>query len=105
MASLTRFKGRDGRDGPVSGALVIIPLDFAAITNTATVEKRVDLPDGMSFEITDIEWSANTVVSDPSLTIGDSAGGTQVVAAVNLATNTGALTIKDGRRAYARLIA
>ncbi len=96
MASLTRFKGRDGKDGPVSGALVCIPILFDDVANSETVSQRIGLPAGGEFQITDIIVTADAVTSDPSLTIGDTAAGAEVVAAVNVTTNLGALTIVDG---------
>lgn len=95
--ALTRFKdARAGVDGPVSGALMCIPVLFDDVANSETVSQRIEMPAGASFEITDIKVSADAVTSDPSLTIGDTAAGTQIVAAVNVTTNLGALTIKDG---------
>ncbi len=94
--ALTRFKGRDGKDGPVAGAIQCISVGFDDVANSETVSRRIDLPAGATFDITDIEVSADAVTSDPALTIGDTAAGTQVVASVNVTTNLGALTIKDG---------
>jgi hypothetical protein len=48
----------------------------------------------MQFEVIAAYAMANTITSDPSLTIGTSAAGTQIVAAVNLTTALGDLTIK-----------
>jgi len=99
MSKLTRFKGRDGNDGPVSGALVIIPVDFGTVATNVQVDKRIDLPVGMKFQVTDVQWSADAITSDPAITLGDTVAGTQIVAAVNLTTATAAgqaLTVKDG---------
>lgn len=96
MASLTRFKGRDGKDGPVSGALVVIPISFGDVGNSETAVRKISLPAGMQFELLDAVFVSGTVTSDPALTLGTTAAGTQIVAAVNVATNTGALTIKAG---------
>lgn len=93
--ALTRFSDREsGKDGPVSGALQIIHIPVAADGANSTY--RVNLPAGMSFEITDAEFTADTISSGVNITIGDTAAGTQVVASVTVATDTGALTIKDG---------
>lgn len=94
---VTRFKQRDGGDGPVSGAIQVIDMSFevAAATN-ATIFKQLHLPAGMGFVITDIEIFCGTVTSDPEITVGDTAAGTQVVAGANLATGANVLTIKDG---------
>ena len=95
--ALTRFKdARKGEDGPVSGAIQCISVGFDDVAANETVSRRVEMPAGAAFEITDIKVSADSVTSDPSLTIGDTDAGTQVVAAVNVTTNLGALTIKDG---------
>ena len=95
--ALTRFKdARKNEDGPVSGAIMCFPVSFDDVANSETVSHRVELPAGARFEITDIKVSADAVTSDPALTIGDTAGGTEIVAAVNVTTNLGALTIKDG---------
>lgn len=94
--ALTQFKGRDGKAGPVAGALQCISVGFDDVANSETVSRRVELPAGAQFQVTDIVVSADSVTSDPSLTIGDTAAGTQIVAAVNVTTNLGALTIKDG---------
>lgn len=101
--SLTRFKrrGADGVmvDGPVSGAVVVIPVDFGSMLTGISLDRRIDLPLGASFELTDAQWSANTVTSDPSMTIGVTVAGAQIVAAVNLVTGTADgqdLTIVDG---------
>jgi len=94
--SSTRYKGRDGVTGPVIGALQCIPIQFDDVANGETASQRIELPAGAAFEVTDIKVSADSVTSDPALTIGTSAAGTQVVAAVNVTTDLGALTIKDG---------
>lgn len=95
MAS-TRFKGRNGVTGPVIGALQCIPVLFDDVANDETVSQRIKLPAGAGFEIVEINVSADAVTSDPSLTIGTSSAGTQVVAAVDVTTDLGALTIKEG---------
>jgi len=94
--ALTRFYDRQsGRDGPVSGALQIISVGFDDVANSETVYRNVKLPAGMTFQIVSISAYSGTVTSDPALTIGTAAAGTQIVAAVNLATDTGALTLKS----------
>jgi hypothetical protein len=95
--ALTRFKdARSGKDGPVSGALQCISVGFDDVANSETVSRRVEMPAGAAFEITDIKVSADSVTGDPALTIGDTAAGTQIVATVSVTTDLGALTIKDG---------
>jgi hypothetical protein len=105
MGKLTRFYDRiSGQDGPVSGALQVISVGFDDVANSETVSRRIDLPAGMSFEITDVVVSADAVTDDPALTIGSTAAGTEVVASVSLATDLGALTIKEGTIAAAGFI-
>ena len=97
MGTVTRFYDRvSGVDGPVSGAIQLIHIPIEILGTATTFIHRVNLPAGMSFEITDAEFSAAGVTATPDLTIGDTAAGTQVVASVTCATNLGALTIKDG---------
>jgi hypothetical protein len=97
MGKLTRFYDRiSGQDGPVSGALQVISVGFDDVAASETVSRRVELPAGMSFEITDIKASADSITGDPQLTIGSTAAGTEVVATVSLTTDLGALTIKEG---------
>lgn len=95
--ALTRFKdARKNEDGPVSGAILCLPVSFDDVANNEVVSQRVELPAGARFKVTDIKVSADAVTSDPALTIGDTAGGTEIVASVNVTTDLGALTIKDG---------
>lgn len=94
--AITRFYDRaSGRDGPVSGAIQVIHVPIAVI-GAATLIHRVNMPAGMSFEITDAEFSADGISATPDLTLGDTAAGTQVAASVALTTDLGAVTIKDG---------
>jgi len=95
IPAVTRFQNR-GVDGPVSGAIQAIQIVFDSVTASTSHVQTVNFPAGMGFKISDAEWTAESITSTPALTIGDTAAGTQVVASVNLATNTGALTIKDG---------
>jgi hypothetical protein len=97
MGKLTSFYDREsGQAGPVDGAIVpiIIPVDLAAGSGTYTY--TVDLPAGMSIELTDGTFRADGITATPELTVGDTAAGTQVVAAVTCTANLGALTIVDG---------
>ena len=106
MGKLTRFYDREsGQDGPVSGALQMINLSLAtaAATNTTYI-RQVHFPPGVGFEITDIRVWAGTVTSDPAISVGTAAAGTQIVAAANLATGNQVLTIKDGTVAAGGLI-
>lgn len=103
--ALTRFKNaRAAEDGPVSGALQCIPITFDDVANNETVSHRVVMPAGAAFKVTDVTVGADSVTSDPSLTIGTSAAGTQIVAAVNVTTNLGAATVKSYTPAAAGMI-
>jgi len=94
MGTVTRFyDSQSGKDGPVSGAIVVIPVTWAFV-GTNTYAWSWAPPAGMSLEIVEIQARAVAVTSDPSLTIGTTAAGTQIVAAVDLTTNLGALTLK-----------
>lgn len=97
MGQVTRFYDRgSGQDGPVSGALVVIPVHLVSGATSTTTHNRIKMPAGMGFEITDISVSSGTIASNPSLTIGTAAAGAEIVAAVNVTTDLGALTIVDG---------
>jgi len=88
MAFVTRFKrrvtGSTTIDGPVSGALVAIPFQFPAGANGVTATQTLDLPAGMTFKVVSITIRVVTLASDPSLTVGTTVGGGQIVAAVNV---------------------
>lgn len=93
--ALTRFYDRQtDRDGPVSGALQVLPVQFDDIANSETAIWKWTPPAGMSFEIVDIYVTASATTSDPLLTIGTTAAGTQVVASVTLVTDLGSATLK-----------
>lgn len=92
--ALTRFYDRQsGRDGPVSGAFVIIPCQFTEV-GTNTYAHQTKLPAGMKLRLIAADCYAVAVTSDPSLTIGLTAAATDIVAAVNVTTALGALTLK-----------
>ena len=93
--ALTRFYDpRTNRDGPVSGALIVMPIQFSVMATNVTAAHQFVLPAGMKLHITAASVYAVAVTSDPALTIGTSAAGTEIVAAVNITTNLGTLTIK-----------
>jgi hypothetical protein len=97
MGEVTRFYHRDsGQDGPVSGALQVMPIPVNIAASAGTLTQTIDLPAGMAFEITDVVFTADGITATPEITIGDTAAGTQVVASVSATTNLGALTVKDG---------
>jgi hypothetical protein len=94
--ALTRFKdARSGKDGPVSGAIIVIPAYFDDIANSETAHFSWSPPAGMKVEIVDIYVVANTVTSDPALTVGTALAGTQIVAATNVTKTLGSLTLKS----------
>jgi hypothetical protein len=84
--ALTRFQGKDGVDGPVSGALIPLLFCFTNLASSKTYNQTLDMPAGTRIRIVDIKSNSVGVVSDPSLTIGSTIGGVDVLAAVNLAT-------------------
>lgn len=96
MSEVTRFYDRsiDG-DGPVSGAIQLFRVEFPSVTNTSIV-KQVNLPAGMGFEVTDIMFTASATGATPSIEIGTTSSGTDIVAAVTATTDLGALTIAEG---------
>lgn len=97
MGKLTSYYDREsGQAGPVDGGIQVISVGFDDVANSETVHRQIKFPAGMGFEITDISVVSGSVTSDPALTIGSTAAGTQIVASVNVTTNLGALTIKEG---------
>lgn len=98
MGKTTRFYDPgSGLDGPVSGALAIIPVNFeTALTTNAAFYQQVHLPAGMAFEVTDVVAFCGAVTDAPSLTVGTAAAGAQVVAATTLVTGSNVATIVDG---------
>lgn len=86
---------RYSEDGPVSGALQVIPIQFTFAGTNRSLAHCIDFPAGMAIKIVDINVQALGIVSDPSLTIGTTKAGTQIVAAVNVTTNLGSLTLKQ----------
>lgn len=98
MGKLTSFYDREsGQAGPVDGAIIPLIVGINIIATGGTTTYQVDLPAGMSVELTDATFRAAGVTATPGLTIGDSAAAaTEVVSSVTCLTNLGALTIKDG---------
>ena len=93
MAFVTRFKrrlpggtGTATIDGPVSGSIIVIPVQFpaAAVAGSAVHTGTIDLPPGMSLKIVAITVKVVTLASDPSLTVGTTVGGAEIVSAVNV---------------------
>lgn len=83
---------------PYAGAIacIVIQIDAAnlAVTNK-NLDRKITLPAGMVFKLNSIQVAAlGTITSDPALTMGTSAAGTQIVASVNITSNLGALTLK-----------
>lgn len=108
--SLTRFTDRvSGVDGPVSGAFtpLVVPLQGMLLTGAVTnavYTGAVQMPTGAKYQVTHATVYCGTVASDPSITIGTSAAGTQIVAAANLASGANQLTVKTYTAAATGLI-
>jgi hypothetical protein len=95
IMGITRFKDRvTGKDGPVSGAIIVIPVSFAAMLTNVSQYWSWSPPAGMKIELISIDVRSGAVTSDPALTVGITKAGTQLVAAVNVTTNLGVLTLK-----------
>lgn len=93
--ALTRFKdARADKDGPVSGAILIVPVAFAAMLTNTTDFWAYAPPTGMQLDIVSINVQSGAVTGDPKLTVGTAKAGTQVVAAVTVATGLGDATLK-----------
>lgn len=93
--TLSRFKdARAGKDGPVSGGIVVFPICFSSGATNTTYTQTIDLPAGMALTLVDINVQADSVTGNPSLTVGSAKAGTQFVAAATLTTNLGSLTLK-----------
>jgi len=102
--SLTRFYDRQtGVDGPVSGALVVLPVTVAA-SGATTPEYVVNLPAGMSFQVTDVLMSAAVVTATPTIGIGDTASATAIVNTTTFSSTAAALTVADGAVAAGDII-
>lgn len=96
MGEVTRFYNRDTeQDGPVSGALQMFVISVPSVTNTSVVY-QANLPAGMEFEITDIMFTASATGATPTIEVGTTSSGSQIVAPVTATTDLGALTIVDG---------
>ena len=97
--SLTQFYDRTSdRDGPVSGAVQLIPVVFDTALTSATHTRRVDFPAGMKFKVTDVVIYSGTIVGTPIVSIGTTAAGTQIVKqtlSASATARTVALTVKS----------
>lgn len=93
---LTRnFDPVTGRDGPTSGALQLVSFSFDDVAAGETAGHRIDLPTGVGFYITDVISSADVATGDPKLSVGSTAAGVDIVAAISLTTTRIAHTIVD----------
>lgn len=93
--TLTRFKdARAGKDGPVSGSIVVFPICFSSGATNTTYTQTIDLPAGMALTLVDINVQADSVTGNPSISVGSAKAGTQIAAAATLTTNLGSLTLK-----------
>ena len=106
MSGLTRFYDRvRGLDGPVSGALQCFNFVFdTAPGNNDVLSKQVQLPTGMTFEITDVSSFMGAVTDDAKLTVGSTAAGGEVVASVTAVAGAVQHTIVEGTIGAAGLI-
>lgn len=94
--ALTRFKdARAGKDGPVSGSLIVMPVQLTEAVTGTSYQWTLDLPAGMGLELVDINVQAVGVAGNPQVTVGSAKAGTQFVAAATLTTNLGSLTLKS----------
>ena len=104
---LTRnYDPGSGLDGPVSGALQVFSVEFAAITAAETDEKiAVQLPTGMQFEVTDVSSFSGAVgAAGALLGIGTESNGEQIVADVAMVAGAMQHTIVEGSVAAAGAI-
>jgi hypothetical protein len=93
---ITRFKdARADKDGPVSGAIIVIPVVFDDIANSETAHWSWAPPAGMEITLVAINVQANAITNDPKITVGTAKAGTEVVASVTVATALGELTLKS----------
>ena len=90
-----RRKGTVEFDGAFSGALQVIPITFTNSATSSSYAHTIDLPAGMKLQIVAIDVQALGITSDPALTVGSTKAGTEIVAAVNVTTDLGALTLKS----------
>ena len=92
--ALTRFKdARAGKDGPVSGAIIVIPVMFEDLQVNETVAWSWAPPTGMALEIISINVHSGTVTNDPKLTVGVTKTGAEIVASVTVAAALGDVTL------------
>jgi len=98
---MTRFYDRaNDRDGPVSGAFcpIVVPLaglPAAGAANNGVYNAVVQLPTGAKYQVTHVTVFCGTVTSDPTLAVGTSLAGTQIVNTVNLVVGANQLTVKS----------
>ena len=92
--ALTRFKdARAGKDGPVSGAIIVMPIAFAPMLTNKTQFLAWSPPAGTKLEIVDIDVQSGAITGDPKLTVGTAKAGAEIVAAVTVATALGSVTL------------
>jgi len=80
-------------DGPVSGAIVAIPMCFGPGVISKTYNNTIVLPTGMQFQIVAIDARGTNIVATATLTVGSTKGGAQLVAGVALTAALGNLTL------------
>lgn len=102
---VSHFDRTLGGSVPVIGAVQAIVLDFStAVANSDTLFKEITFPAGMKFKVIAASVFCGTVTSDPQISIGTTAAGVDIVAAVNLATGANSLTVLDYAPAAAGVI-
>jgi len=92
MALTRHYDRQSGKDGPVSGALFVAPINFTEGV-TGTYAHSVQLPAGMNLELVSVNVQASGIANTPSLTVGTAKAGAEIVAAVNVTTNLGDATL------------
>ena len=88
-----RYKNRSGKANPVEGSMVVLPVQFDDIGNSEVAAYKYSPPTGTKMEIIAIDARATAVSGDPSLQIGSSIAGTQIVDPVTLTSALGELTL------------
>jgi hypothetical protein len=88
--ALTRFYDRQsGENGPVIGALQVLPfMADTAVTASADKAWELTLPAGMAFRVTDAVVNTGTVVGTVVVDLGTTAAGTEIGTTTLAATGT-----------------
>lgn len=84
---------RGGKSNPIEGSMVVLPVQFDDIVANETAAYQWSPPAGTKLEIIGIDARCTSHAGDAQISVGSAAAGTQIVAAVTLATTLGALTL------------